>query len=565
MGGKEGSRGYLYQSIATVLDSLLDEKWIKVEVEPDTENDKVDIMWVYENNKKKVVQVKSSENNISRADIINWLKDLIEDVKDAENYKLMLIGNCNNETSEFITKINKNNFPDKKKDPEKPGKPEKPEKYSDALKEIIPFISKIEIIFENFQLESLETKINWAVNKLFTKMGYTLNAYVIEQISGAMVYQFAKFSTKGQGITRDEYINIFQEWAYYNYPVIKGNSLVKKALDVAFYMKNEIDFSHKMNCIKKSRNLTSKVQELKESIDAIKRYKLPPKSEESTEEYDVNKFNHDSKEIIVEDLIGFTSREIADKEKKYLINIIKGLLNVDVDRSFFNVGDLRRSNLSLPFTKKEDIGTDDEKEKGSLIDHFIINLYKYEQKFNYLKYLKGICLVPLVLRNNGESSDQGIEVNIKIPKDIEIITKKNMKIPGSFIIRNFTGKGGLLESFARHERDYTLEDYVGEPKLYTPPFMGGIHALHRTKEEIATENNEKFRDYLDDIFDFDIYEEEDQTILQYYFKELNAKKNMAFPAHILVKAEKTFCIEYEITSKNLGNKVIGELVYEIKK
>lgn len=330
-------------------------------------------------------------------------------------------------------------------------------------------------------------------------------------------------------------------------------------------MKNEVDFSNRIERVKKVINLNNKVQELKRFIDTIKEYKLPPKSEESIEVYSAGNSDRDSNEITVESLIGFTSREITNKEKDILITNIKQLLNVDINRSFFYVGDLRTSNLSLPFTQKEDIGTDEEKKKGNLIKDFIIKFYKYEQAFNYFKYLEGICLVPLVLRNNGELSDQGIEVNIKIPNDVEIITKNNMEIPGSFIIRNFTGEKGFLESFARHKRDYKLEEYAGEPNFYTPHFTRGFQALHRSNNEIKIENNEKFQDYLDDMFNFEIYEEEDQTILQYYFKELNAKKSMAFPAHILVKAEKTFCIEYEITSKNLGNKVIGELVYEIKK
>ena len=43
MGGKEGSRGYLYQAIAAVIESLSDKGWDKIYIEFPSENDKVDI------------------------------------------------------------------------------------------------------------------------------------------------------------------------------------------------------------------------------------------------------------------------------------------------------------------------------------------------------------------------------------------------------------------------------------------------------------------------------------------------------------------------------------------
>lgn len=216
MGGREGGRGYLYQSIATLIGSLRDKKWKYVQVEPDSKDDKVDIMWEYLDNKVKVVQVKSSQNNISKSQIITWLKELTNDVPTANEFQLLLIGTVNDITSGFISKINRTT--DIKNDDDD---------YED-LKDIKLFISKIKVELENFQIESLETKINWNLNVLLTNMGHMVNAHVIDQIAGGLIYQFAKFSTQGRKISREEYVNIFQEWIYYNYPQIKGDSLTKK-------------------------------------------------------------------------------------------------------------------------------------------------------------------------------------------------------------------------------------------------------------------------------------------------------------------------------------------------
>ena len=43
MGGQEGSRGYLYLGIATVLEALTENNWDKIFIEFPTTNDKVDI------------------------------------------------------------------------------------------------------------------------------------------------------------------------------------------------------------------------------------------------------------------------------------------------------------------------------------------------------------------------------------------------------------------------------------------------------------------------------------------------------------------------------------------
>ncbi|PFY25166.1 hypothetical protein [Bacillus toyonensis] len=551
MGGKEGSRGYLYQSIATVIGTVLDNKWKAVEVEPDTNNDKVDILWLYEN-KKKVVQVKSSENNISKADIIRWLKELIEDVSDAEEYKLMLIGNCTDATSRFVTKIKKKNFSEQDKD------------YED-LSEIKSYISKIEIQFDNFQLDALEAQIHQNVSRLLAKMGHVLHPSIIDQIAGAMVYQFSKFSTNGTRITREEYIERIQEWAYYNYPEIKGQGLVKKALEVAFYYKDKLDFSNKIRNIYvpiSSSNPSS--EKLKQSIKEIELYKLTSKSKEEADVQNNISEDEELVKIFGTEIKKFKYKEITDSEKEKFIRKIKELLGVEVENSFFYVGNL--STKKMMFSGNVEVkGTDEEKEKGKLLDSFLRKLYKYEQYYSYRKYIESLYLIPLVLRNNGQSYDEDIEVIIKIPSNVLVITQESIEIPNTTVIEEFTGEEGLLEYFLKHPRNYQLEEYLGYPRpismrshLHIP-----LDLYPPSTKEIKERKIERFNDYLEGIFNFEIYIEPNQTILQYYFRELNAKKNMAFPAFLMVKADETFHIEYEITSKHLGNKVIGELIYEI--
>lgn len=94
MGGKEASRGFLYQGFASVLEALTDKnKWDKIYIEFPTSNDKVDIALGAANKVIKSIQVKSTINTFSKSDIMVWLRDLIADI-DAPEYELCLIGQC---------------------------------------------------------------------------------------------------------------------------------------------------------------------------------------------------------------------------------------------------------------------------------------------------------------------------------------------------------------------------------------------------------------------------------------------------------------------------------------
>jgi hypothetical protein len=92
MGGREAIRGFAVQTLICLLDSLeVGENWTAVTIEPDSDNDKVDLLWEYDYQKKKAVQVKSSKNPIGQADVIRWCKALKSE-KIANTHELRLAG-----------------------------------------------------------------------------------------------------------------------------------------------------------------------------------------------------------------------------------------------------------------------------------------------------------------------------------------------------------------------------------------------------------------------------------------------------------------------------------------
>ena len=88
MGGQEGSRGYLYQGIATVLEALTVSNWDKIYIEFPTTNDKVDIALSQDGKIVRAIQVKSTENSFAPGAVKQWIKDIHNDFK-TDSYELI--------------------------------------------------------------------------------------------------------------------------------------------------------------------------------------------------------------------------------------------------------------------------------------------------------------------------------------------------------------------------------------------------------------------------------------------------------------------------------------------
>lgn len=111
MNGQYAIKGYLIQSLVALLDSF-ETEWEKISVEPNDESEKVDILWIFKEGRRKVVQVKSSKNTITFSSAKKWANELITQT-DADEYELILVGYVDqkihkNDKIENVTIINRN-------------------------------------------------------------------------------------------------------------------------------------------------------------------------------------------------------------------------------------------------------------------------------------------------------------------------------------------------------------------------------------------------------------------------------------------------------------------------
>lgn len=196
MGGKEASRGFLYQGFASVLEALTDKnKWDKIYIEFPTSNDKVDIALGAANKVIKSIQVKSTINTFSKSDIMVWLRDLIADI-DAPEYELCLIGQCEKSAITFINSIEKfyNNTLD-----------------NTAVKSLDGFSTdllrnkRINFVILPFEIEVLEKIVRDSLHKYISYSNQMLSFDQISFIASATVNDQMISSTHGDGIDRKKF------------------------------------------------------------------------------------------------------------------------------------------------------------------------------------------------------------------------------------------------------------------------------------------------------------------------------------------------------------------------
>lgn len=202
MGGQQGSRGYLYQGIVSILSSCNENNWNQISVEYTTTNDKVDIALLSDtDNVLKAVQVKSSINLFKKEDIVNWLTDIMNDVS-AEEYQLILIGNCQEQANKLIKSIEKlsSNTLDE-----------------EAKRCLGTFGKKIDgknvtVLLLPFDEDHLMGVIRDSLNRFIFCKGYSIDFASLEEICYALLSLHMFLGTKGKVIRKSDYEKRITDW-----------------------------------------------------------------------------------------------------------------------------------------------------------------------------------------------------------------------------------------------------------------------------------------------------------------------------------------------------------------
>ena len=208
MGGKDGSRGYLYQTFASIFQALCQDNWDKIYVEYNSDNDKVDIALESNGSVIKSIQVKSNVNSFDRCDIINWANDLIKDDIGAAECEVFLIGQLGKKAIEFKNALIA--LQDNNNDKTKLGKGHK-----EALSTFDTSLIKdktLRIINYPFDLNILTDLLITSLLKYLSTKGFALMYDQLNLIVKAIVTDNFLSSLKSSGIEKSIFDSQIEEY-----------------------------------------------------------------------------------------------------------------------------------------------------------------------------------------------------------------------------------------------------------------------------------------------------------------------------------------------------------------
>lgn len=543
MSGRTAIRGFTYQTISSVIQSLSRNDWDFVNVEPDTTNDKVDILWERNDGKKFCQQVKSSINNFTKADIIKWVEQIIADVPEAEKYELMLIGNMSTGTDEFIRMMN-----------------DKTSSIS-ISQNIDRYKGRVKIDIIVFKLDFLESKIRDEVSRFLSAANYHLSHATIVMIAGGLIYQFFQFSVLGSRVSRDEFAEHLLGWVKSNYSRDLGLETRRSKFNILIYDKANRTFSDSIQPSKIhldhkpfTNPFVSKVLELCRTVSAIdlpERTKVPP---DYTVLTGLASFSA---------LGNLSDADVSSGRREFVTKKLKDWFRIEVKSNFFNVGNLKQGlmTLMMPGMGPGYSGTEQEKKKGNAIMDLYWELHPMNELRVLIDFLNEQYWICLIIENAGSSYDQELTVNLMIPNEVEIVTPSKFYIPDDRDALDALIEGRFARQLLGIEADSLVKEYTFGPfmDIDAAGDLDLIYKLHGGSKLLELKKD-KFRYRLARMMDFEAYNDMPGfTQLRYKFDQLNPGIKLAFPSTLLFKAENDFVIGYEITTKHSSVLHKGEL------
>lgn len=191
-GGQVATRGFLLLTLMVILESFDSlEKIDTLQLEPNSVEEKTDILWLFKDGNKKAVQVKSSQNQLGLPDVKKWCASLKSDMT-ADQYELLLIGPA----SGPLAKTN----------------------YVDGV--TVPIPKSLDIV-------GMIQQASHRLDNYFQRnyMG-AVPPGIRELIVDGLIGKLITYSTAGTAISGNELETLFREWMLHVYP-----SAIQKALN----------------------------------------------------------------------------------------------------------------------------------------------------------------------------------------------------------------------------------------------------------------------------------------------------------------------------------------------
>ncbi|HEY8659025.1 MAG TPA: hypothetical protein VIL78_08305 [Hanamia sp.] len=527
------------QAIIAVLNSLNTSDWVAVSIEPKEDQQKVDIVWTDSGHLKTVCQVKSSINNFDKTPVLNILKELTEANPAAKAYQLVLIGTFTANAKTF--------FNDFKKQPQT--------KFETNHQKLFTFIDQIDIQLKTLDVSILDDAIISKVHEFLSARHFVVNHATVKLIAVGLTAQFIRFANDGRNLTKAEFEKNLLEWIEFNYPdQLKTKDTKENRLSLSFYLSGILPFNEKLREVFKLPDIfelaffkkrLAAMHDVYHTVDKIKLSNNFPIQPEYDNPFRIAPFVSLSSSL-TGDFPGFTAFDMESISES-----AKELLNHDIPKDFFNIGNLKRTNkkahMLAYFETPHYSGTAEEEEKRRLIDELRFELMELKDLKYCWDQLREYRILPIIVQNQGELMNDAVEVRLNFPETLEFLTIENFPYPEyRDNLKLAAVENGEFEFFFRHYKDSLVKDYeLRSDRPVDTSTMVPASLFDDSREY----RKSLLKRVLATIFDYEyLHDIEGITAHECKFPALRPGEAMATPSYFFAKSFEPFTIHYKITS-----------------
>ncbi|SHM75716.1 hypothetical protein [Chitinophaga sp. CF418] len=531
MSGKDSLRGYVFQTIISVIKALSDDSWEYVSIEPSTPEDKVDIIWTGVDESLVCQQVKSSTTNFGKPEIIRWIEGIINDVPTSNEYQLILVGTIATGVESFINDITK-----------------KQKGFSTGSQLLDDNLSKISAEIIPFKPDFMEAVITNEVSRFLSGENFQLPHSSHQLIAGGLIYQFFQFSIFEKRIHRTAVAELMIDWAKSNYQREFGAYTHSRNLLLSCYTSNGT-WENTFSCtplildLFKISYFHKGIKEVFAAFQDAISYELPARKTDiplpDASPFPINLMKERTRPA-----------EFDKDQKDFVSTRLKLYFDIEPPPDFFNVGELNWTipTLTTMLTNGNSYeGTEDEKKKNEYLRKLYFRLKEIDELVKCINCIESFFALPVAIRNMG-SFDEDIKLEIKIPNNIQVLTAENLYIPeDEDVLESLMDNDFLFKSLVQPSNSVVSEYPDTLPFTYMKMPSTSLHYFRPELKYMKS----VFKRAAESIFDNKLFTDRPGfTVLKYTFRQLNPHQSVFLPTYLFLKSEKPFAIEYNITSKH---------------
>lgn len=321
------------------------------------------------------------------------------------------------------------------------------------------------------------------------------------------------------------------------------------------------------------------LQELREKLNAAISIVLPSINEniKNFKDSEVNSGiietggrNHKELAMPKIDLVTYKKVEISDKDQEELRNNVKQYFGIELDKDFFDFGDLTITTGTIAeLIGVEQKGTDEAKKKYCYVQNCMEQLKNLKLFEEYLKTFKDTLFFPLAIWNKSIVTDKDISVSVIVDEDTAEVVMPDEKL----IDKNVAEMAGLI-----YEKQF-LEFLLKMPD--TSDIVDGsdfeMQNSAELRRQVASNIPTPFGYSYRPEYDLDDYVDEIQKYIatpietsynefDFHNKKLRPNEKNWLGKGILLKPKASkVTMTYRITSEHSDGNLGGILEYNLEK